>query len=171
MRNKWDRSSAKATTAAVAVLSLFAGAACARPVIEDRPTATFTFPAGVGCAFELRIDILPGGTMRTFVDTQGNPVRVITTGSDILFTNTATQATFLQEARGSVTKTTPLANGVIRVESFGGNSLILFPTDVPAGPSATLYFGRIVYLVAPGDVFTLLKANGSKFDICAELSA
>lgn len=171
MRNKWNRSSARATAAAVAVMSVWAGAAISKPVIEERPPATFVLPAGVGCSFELRIDILPGGKMRTFVDAQGQPVRIITSGSDILFTNTATQAAFLQEGRGSVTKNTPLANGVIRVESTGGNSIILFPTDTPPGPSATLYLGRVVYLLAPGDVFTLLEARGASYDICAELSA
>jgi hypothetical protein len=47
--------------------------------------------------------------------------------------------------------------------------LILFPTDVPAGPSTTLYVGRVVFTVV-GDVFTLRSTSGTATDICAALS-
>jgi len=31
--------------------------------------------------------------------------------------------------------------------TIGHNVLILFPSDVPAGPSTTLYVGRVVFTV------------------------
>jgi hypothetical protein len=40
------------------------------------------------------------------------------------------------------------------VQATGNNIVILFPTDSPAGPSTKLYTGRIVYTVAPGELFT-----------------
>jgi hypothetical protein len=52
----------------------------------------------------------------------------------------------------------------------GHNVLFLFPTDVPAGPSTTLYVGRVVFHVDTEGVFTLQSTNGTATDICAALS-
>ena len=49
--------------------------------------------------------------------------------------------------------------------------LIMFPTDVPAGPSTTLYVGRVVFDVAPDRVFTLKETQGKSTDLCAALSS
>jgi hypothetical protein len=56
------------------------------------------------------------------------------------------------------------------VTGTGHHVLILFPTDVPAGPSTTLYQGRIVYTVDPDEVFTLQEVSAQETDICAALS-
>jgi hypothetical protein len=54
----------------------------------------------------------------------------------------------------------------------GNQVLTLFPTDVPAGPSTTLYSGRVVTSISPTGVFTLIGANGKPpVDLCAVLSA
>ena len=47
--------------------------------------------------------------------------------------------------------------------------LILFPTDVPAGPSTTLVAGRIVFTVDQAGVFTVQQITGQQTDICALL--
>ena len=53
----------------------------------------------------------------------------------------------------------------------GHNGLILFPTDVPAGPSTTHYIGRIVFHARPTTgVFTLRQESNNQRDVCAELS-
>jgi hypothetical protein len=54
---------------------------------------------------------------------------------------------------------------------MGHPVLIMFPTDVPAGPSTTLYVGRVVFDVdnATG-VFTLKETHGKATDLCAALS-
>ena len=52
----------------------------------------------------------------------------------------------------------------------GHNVLILFPSDVPAGPSTTLYVGRVVYTIGTDGVFTLVSTRGTATDICAALS-
>lgn len=47
---------------------------------------------------------------------------------------------------------------------------MLFPTDVPAGPSTTLFTGQVAYTIAPTGIWTLTKVAGTTVDICAELS-
>jgi hypothetical protein len=48
--------------------------------------------------------------------------------------------------------------------------LILFPSDVPEGPSTTLYVGRVVFTIDDAGVFTVVSTSGKSTDICAELS-
>ena len=49
--------------------------------------------------------------------------------------------------------------------------LILFPTDVPAGPSTTYYVGRVVVTIDNlTGVFTLQETRGTATDLCAALS-
>jgi hypothetical protein len=62
------------------------------------------------------------------------------------------------------------ADGSRTVTLTGHNLLILFPTDVPPGPSTTLYVGRVVFTVDAGGVFTLESTSGRATDICAALS-
>lgn len=73
------------------------------------------------------------------------------------------------KAGGSAT-TTVINNNVATVTATGHNGLILYPSDVPAGPSTTAYRGRIVYTVdlATG-IFTLVSASGPRVDVCGEL--
>ena len=62
------------------------------------------------------------------------------------------------------------ADGSQTVTLSGHNVLFLFPTDVPAGPSTTLYVGRVVFTVDVNGVFTLVSTAGTATDICAALS-
>ena len=72
---------------------------------------------------------------------------------------------------GSVSQTTFNRDGTQTVVATGHNGLILFPTDLPAGPTTTHYIGRIVYTVDPATgVSTLISMSGSGRDICAELA-
>jgi hypothetical protein len=58
-----------------------------------------------------------------------------------------------------------------RVTATGHNGLILFPDDVPAGPTTTQYNGRIVYTYNTVTGFIeVLETSGKATDICAELS-
>ena len=52
----------------------------------------------------------------------------------------------------------------------GHNILILFPTDVPPGPSTTLYVGQVGFTVDANAVFTVTSVAGRSVDICAALS-
>ena len=72
---------------------------------------------------------------------------------------------------GSVSRTTVNPDGILTVAATGHNGLILFPTDLPAGPTTTQYIGRIVYNIDPATgAFTLISTSGQSRDICAELS-
>jgi hypothetical protein len=131
------------------------------------------FPAGTACDFDLAVDVAGGHqVVHTFLDANGNTVRTISTGvgSQLTFTNLATTATLALPANGAVTNTVINADGSQTVTLTGHNVLILFPTDVPAGPSTTLYVGRVVFTIGVDGVFTLRSTSGRATDICAALS-
>jgi hypothetical protein len=143
----------------------------------------FIVPAGLACPdFNLGVSAV-GGNLHTkeFRDKDGNLVRIITAGKgvDLTYSNqgpdpdnpVAGESVTIKTA-GSVTNTVPNPDGTLTVTATGHNGLILFPSDVPAGPTTTQYIGRIVYNVDPvTGVFTLLSTSGQQRDICAELAA
>jgi hypothetical protein len=137
-------------------------------------TAQLVFPAGVACAnFDLQVDVSGGNQVfREFVDKDGNIVRQLSAGkgTNLLFTNLSTGATFFLKGNGSVTQITFNADGTQTWTITGHNVLILFPTDNPPGPSTTQYVGRVVFTVDLNGVFTLLEVSGRATDICAALS-
>ncbi|TQM64922.1 hypothetical protein [Humibacillus xanthopallidus] len=93
------------------------------------------------------------------------------TGSALTFTNETSGATLSLRSNGAVTRSTPLEGGSNLTVSTGHNVLILFPTDVPAGPSTTLYTGRVVYTATATGDFTVLETSGASRDLCAELTS
>ena len=109
---------------------------------------------------------------RTFVDENGNPVRTITagTGSVLTFTNLSTGTSLTLPSNGAVQMTVLHDDGTATVRSTGHNVLILFPSDVPTGPSTTLVVGLTVFDVDAGGVFTVRTISGRTQDICAALS-
>lgn len=137
----------------------------------------FTLPAGLACAdFDLTIEITPSDhyVIKQWTDEYGNPVRMLTAGrgSDLLFINEDTGATFSLKGNGSVSHTTFNSDGSSIVSATGHNVLILFPSDLPpgVGPSTKQYVGRVVYTVASDETWTLQKVSGRTTDICAALS-
>jgi hypothetical protein len=152
-------------------LALALPAATAAPATAQEPE--FALPAGVACAFPLNIDVAGGNQItREFFDKNGNLVRIITAGkgSTLTFTNADTGETLELRSNGSVDRTTINPDGTEIHEVTGHNVLILFPTDVPAGPSTTLHVGRVVFTVDAQDVFTVQSTSGRTTDICALLS-
>ena len=161
------RTSLVVAVASAATLAMSANAAVAAPFHLE-------LPAGTACTFGLAVDGT-GGDRRvthTFKDADGNVVRTLTTGrgSQLTFTNRSSNATLALRANGAVENTVSNADGTRTVTLTGHNVLILFPSDVPAGPSTTLYVGRVVYTVGTDDVFTLVSTSGTATDICAALS-
>jgi hypothetical protein len=136
------------------------------------PDFTTSFPAGVACDFELGL-AGSGANFHTrdFFDKNGNRVRSLTAGRGyaLTFTNVATGATFSTRSNGSVQHEAFNADGSSTIVSTGHTILILFPTDVPAGPSTTLYVGRVVFSDDGNTNFVLLENNGTATDICAAL--
>ena len=86
------------------------------------------------------------------------------------FTNLTTGNTFSTKSNGAVAHITFNSDGSFTETDTGHNVLILFPTDVPAGPSSTLIVGRVVFTVDTNGVFTVLDVSGKTIDICAALS-
>jgi len=135
--------------------------------------ASTVFDAGVACDFQLIVDG-QGGHMvqKVFVDKNGDPVRFLTagTGQALTFTNGDTGATLSLRSNGAVSQVHVNPDGTFTFVNTGHNILILFPTDVPAGPTTTLYVGRVVFNSDSAFNFTLLGSSGTQTDICAALS-
>jgi len=165
-RSSTKRTSLLAAFALTTVLAVSADAAIAAE--HD------VFPAGTACDFDLAVDIAGGHqVVHTFVDANGTTVRTLSTGvgSQLTFTNPSTNATIALRSNGSVTNTVFNADGSQTITLTGHNVLVLFPTDVPAGPSTTLYVGRVVFTIGvDGQTFTLQSTSGTATDICAALS-
>jgi hypothetical protein len=62
------------------------------------------------------------------------------------------------------------ADGSYTLKLTGQSLVIMFPTDSPPGPSTTLFTGQAVFLVEPGDVYTLQHSKGRQTDVCAALT-
>ena len=110
--------------------------------------------------------------MREFTDRNGNVVRTLAAGKGftLTFTNLSTGNSLTLPSSGSVQRTTFNSDGTSTVVSTGHNVLIFFPTDIPAGPSTTLYVGQVVYTVDASGVFTLQSTSGRATDLCALLA-
>jgi hypothetical protein len=158
--------SAAATVAVLCVVTPSVGVA--DPVIED-------YPAGLACPdFDLRIEIAgaPRGTSKEFYDNNGNLVRFHAAGrgNSLTFINLNTGASLPLKMNGYSVTVVYNSDGSLRAKSLGHVVLIMFPTDIPAGPSTTLYVGQLVYSVDPAGVWTLESSRGNSTDICTELS-
>ncbi|WP_210481324.1 hypothetical protein [Naasia sp. SYSU D00948] len=162
------RARTAATTVALAAALVAGGAAPARAqdVVVD-------FPAGVACEFAVTVEI-EGGNARTrdFFDEDGNIVRTLVTGrgDDLTFINAETGESLVLAFRGAAQRVTYHPDGTQTVVASGHVVLILFPTDVPAGPTTTLYAGRIEFTIDAAGVFTLQRTSGTSTDLCAALA-
>ena len=158
----------------VAALALAPALPVATAATASAQELVLDLPAGVACDFALHVEGTGDNRItREFTDEDGNLVRILSAGKgfDLTFTNVGTGKTFELPSNGSVMRTTINADGTATVENTGHNVLILFPTDVPAGPSTTLYVGRLVYTVDLNTgVFTLQSTSGPTTDICALLT-
>jgi len=129
-------------------------------------------PSGLACNFDLHI-VVSGGNqqIKEFKDINGKLIRSITagTGTALRFTNLSNGKTLTTKSNGAVSHTQYNSDGSYTVTGTGHNVLILFPTDIPAGPTTTLYVGRLLYSVDLDGVFTLIESNGNHRDICASL--
>jgi hypothetical protein len=109
---------------------------------------------------------------KEYFDKNGNLVRLLSAGkgSALTFLNLNTGASLSLRPNGSVAHAGFNSDGSSTWVTTGHYVLILFPTDVPAGPSTKLYVGRVVFTVDTSQVFTLRKVSGKTSDLCAALS-
>jgi hypothetical protein len=165
----------KITTKSIIGASMLALTMGSMIPVKAADSYEFTLPAGLACeGFDLTINVTGSDhrVLREWTDEEGNVVRMITAGkgSDLVFLNEASGATLSLKANGAVEKTTYNPDGTISGALMGHMVLILFPTDVPAGPSTTLNVGRILYTIGTDGVWTLQEMTGKATDICAALS-
>jgi hypothetical protein len=151
---------------ASAVTVVTAAPASADPATHGREDVLYELPAGQACAgFDMRL----AGTAdkRAIKELDDGVLIEAGNGFDLTFTNLSNENSITLLSNGSVNKST-IAGGIQTFQSTGKNVLILFPTDVPAGPSTTLYTGRLVYTVDTNTgVFTVVSSTGTTTDICA----
>lgn len=144
------------------------------PMAGTVAAAQLEIPAGVACSFGLGIDFAPpvgGSVWREWTDAEGNVVRTLQagTGNALTFTNLATGATFSTPSNGSVISTRYLADGAQVVQMTGHTILIMYPTDDPAGPSTTLYVGRVTFTMDATGFTQVDMSAGRAVDICGHV--
>jgi len=168
-----DKGAGKRVLAPIVGAGVLATVLSAAPAFAAEADFTYELPAGLACAFPLKIE----GTgdnriMKEFTDRDGNVVRMLSAGRgfELTFTNLTSGRSVTVPSNGSVQQTTIEADGSLTVQDTGHNVVVLFPTDVPAGPSTTLYTGRLVYTVDLAGVFTVQSISGRTSDICARLA-
>jgi hypothetical protein len=147
------------TCGVTGVLGFWAGAA---------DSFTLDFPAGLACEFHLQVDAGNGNFhMKEF---KNGRILLAGKGFSSTLTNLDTNDTLTLKSNGFTQTTTNNPDGTQTVVSTGHNIIFLFPTDTPAGPSTTLYVGRVVYTVDSFSNFDVQEASGNTADICAALS-
>lgn len=169
--------SARLACAVTVTLITLVGSATTQSIAADpQPlldAVVIDLPAGLACDFALSVEISsnPNRVFKEFKDKNGNVVRQLTAGkgNTLAFTNLATNKKLSLKPNGAVEHITFNPDGSQTWVVTGHNVLILFPTDVPAGPSTTLYVGRVVFTVDTSGVFTLQSVSGKSTDICAAL--
>ncbi|TDN92301.1 hypothetical protein [Microbacterium sp. BK668] len=155
--------------AAIAAAAVFSVAA---PVSAHAETFEIPFPAGQACDFDIVVTGSTGNTVyREFSDRDGDVVRTLLagTGAALTLTNVETGTSVSLKSNGAVSMATVNPDGTTTLRSTGHNVILLSPSDVPAGPSTTLYVGRVTYDVGAGNVFTIVGSSGQTRDLCAEL--
>jgi hypothetical protein len=164
----------KGLLAAGAVL-LSLGAAVPTAAAADPPDFWFDLSAGWACpSFDLRVEgyVADSRVFRTFYDKSGNQVRMFAGGKGnvLKFINLSTNAALTIRTGGSVEKTGFNGDGSTTYTAMGHNVVIMFPTDIPAGPSTKLYLGRVDFSIDTGGTWTMLSSPGRELDICAALN-
>jgi len=162
----------RTSLASLGVLFLFAFAPAVGPA-GAAPDTPVTYDAGTACSFPLQVEVTGGPQVnRTFEAAEGS-VRFLTAGkgSDLVFTNLTSGATYTLSGNGVANWQRIDASGSARFTLTGHNIVIYFPTDDPAGPSTTLVVGREDIAVDLTTFqFTRLSRTGKTTDICAALT-
>ncbi|MDM0048989.1 hypothetical protein [Variovorax sp. J22R115] len=136
----------------------------------------YVIPKGTACPnFDLRAQGTGGNLVtKEWLDENGKVVKSITGGKgfQLTFTNVSKPANVLTlKSSGSVTKTAyNNSDATSTMSIMGHNVLIMYPTDVPPGPTTTLYVGRVSFTIDANQVFTILTTSGKSTDICAALA-
>jgi hypothetical protein len=134
----------------------------------------FVLPAGTACpGFELHADGTDSQVLTTtFTNSAGDVVRTFASGKgyNLTYTNAQTNATVSFPSSQITEDTIFHKDGTRTVTNTGDFGIIMFPTDIPAGPSTTQYSGRVVYTADADNNFKILRVKATEFDVCEALS-
>ena len=171
------RRNALAILLGAALLAAPQAAVASPPTIEKLgPPADqhYDLPKGQACpGFGLLVDLTDSQTRtKVFKNGKGEIIRTIEAGLgyERTYTNKSTGKKVVFPSKFFSTDTKFHKNGLRTVTSTGRFGLILFPTDVPPGPSTTEYVGRVVYTATPTNDFTIKSTKAKEIDVCALLS-
>jgi opacity protein-like surface antigen len=131
-------------------------------------------PAGTACAgFELHADGTDSQVRTTtFTNNAGVVLRTFSSGKgyNLTYTNPDNNATVSFPSTEITEDTIFHKDGTRTVTNTGQFGIIMFPTDIPAGPSTTQYNGRVVYTADAANNFEILKTKATQIDVCDALS-
>ena len=155
-----------------ALLCVGSLSADAQPTPVDAPDFTVPFDAGVACNFPLTIEG-SGARLysREFTDKHGLlNTEVMGMGFAFRFTNIANGKSASQKSQDAHQHTIQYPDGSQKITTDGAVLIVMFPTDIPAGPSTVYYNGHTVLNLTAEGVGTLELPHAHARDICAELS-
>lgn len=147
------------------------GVSSAQPPV-DMPAFTVPFDAGVACSFPLTLEG-SGARLSTkeYTDKNGNlNIFVSGTGYAFRYTNVANGKTTTTPSQGASQHIVVYPDGSQTWTNNGATLLIMFPTDIPAGPTTNYYNGHTALSITAEGVGTLTAQHGKNIDICAKLS-
>ena len=151
----------------------FAGPVAAKPSKPSPPPDTSdTFPAGLVCAFEVRLDGWSKEKVRFVVDRHGQEKMVVTGPTVALVTNVDSGESVTVKTDGRVEVWEP-GDGTSRLRARGHTLFYFLPGDQnPAGEGNGLFLvhGQSTQTLDFGaDLVTSFELRGGYRDLCAEL--
>ena len=167
-------------TSTVRVLAA-GGAALAACVATAAPAAAVTYgaplllPAPLACDFDVTLQSGDEDKLntRTFTDSSGNRVQVVTGAAESLVVSGNGHSVTVPSRGVHKRITTTASDGSQTFDITGHLLLILFATDLGGDgllpTSTTLIAGRTVFTVDPAGVYTVQSVTGRTTDICAAL--
>ena len=147
------------------------GVSTAQPPV-DMPAFSVPFDAGVACSFPLAIEG-SGARLSTKEYTDKNGLlNIFVSGAGYAFryTNVANGKSTTTPSQGASQHVVVYPDGSQTITSNGAVLLIMFPTDIPAGPTTNYYNGHTALSLSAQGVGILTAQHGKNIDICAKLS-
>jgi hypothetical protein len=139
---------------------------------QATPDFTVPFEAGVACSFPLTIEGTNAkGISTEYTDKDGN-LNVWLTGKGYAFryTNTTTGKSTTTKSQPAAQHTITYPDGSQRITTYGASLIVMFPTDIPAGPTTKYYNGVTDMTITAQGVGTLIDEDAYGIDICHVLS-
>ena len=152
------------------VLSSSPASASGKPTRAPRLLGSEDFLAGLACRFEVTSQTVTNNEFTTTfpAEASGDVVQLVTGYVVQRFTNLATGKSLSATLSGPGTIVVH-PDGSVTANAEGLSVLILFPGDIPSGPSFVINYGQYVVNITPSGQFIVQKQTGAQFDVCAAL--